>query len=103
MVLMLHQQRTIISAMNPFRYEDSYTEIFLIVWFEEIDEPLEFLASPFDCERHGKELWIRAMAGEFGPIEVIQEPSPISIRLKRDTAGQIELKLVPPRMLTHDR
>lgn len=75
---------TIISAMNPERYEDSYTEIFLKVWFEEIGEPLEFLASPFDCERHGKELWIRAMAGEFGPIEVLPaEQSPMRLFEKK--------------------
>lgn len=83
-------QRTIISAMNPSRYVDDYTEIFLIVWFEELDGPISFVASPFDCERHGKELWIRAMAGEFGPIEVL--PMPDVIELEK-----------PPRMLTYDR
>lgn len=66
-------QMTIVSAMNPSRYENSYTEIMLTVWFEEFSYPLPFMASPFDVERHGKELWIRAMAGEFGPITVLPE------------------------------
>lgn len=43
----------------------------MLVWFEELKEPVEFWATPFDCERHGKELWIRAMAGEYGPIEIV--------------------------------
>lgn len=64
-------QRTIISAMQPRRLADSYTEIWMLVWFEELPEPVEFLASPFDPERHGKELWIKAMAGEYGQIEVV--------------------------------
>ena len=76
----------IISAMNPIRYVDSYTEIWMTVWFEEFDGPIYFMASPFDCERHGKELWIRAMAGEFGKIEIIP--------------GGLE---EPLRILTHDR
>lgn len=63
----------VISALNPRRRGDDYTAIYLTVWFEEFNGPLQFTASLFDCERHGKELWIRAMAGEFGPIEVIYD------------------------------
>lgn len=63
--------RTIVAATKPRRFEDSFTEIFLKVWFEELSDPVEFTASPFDCERHGKELWIRAMNGEYGKVEVI--------------------------------
>jgi len=84
--------------MNPERYADSYTEIFLMVWFEELDEPVDFLASPFDCERHGKELWIRAMAGEFGSITVLpEEQSPMRIFKQ-----QLQLEQQLPKMLTHD-
>lgn len=64
-------KRTIVAATEPRRLADSYTEVRLKVWFEELDEPVDFIATPFDCERHGKELWIRAMAGEYGPIEVV--------------------------------
>lgn len=71
--------RTIVAATEPRRYADSFTEIFLKVWFEEIDGPVPFLATPFDCERHGKQLWIRAMAGHYGPIDVIDAASPLPI------------------------
>ncbi len=103
-MFLAQQHRTIISAMNPFRFEDSYTEIFLTVWFEEIDEPLDFVASPFDPERHGKELWIRAMAGEFGQVEVFPEDqSPIK---QLEQAHKSRQKLLAqdrsPRLLTHD-
>lgn len=104
-MFMAQQERTVISAMNPFRYEDSYTEIFLTVWFEEFAGSLDFVASPFDPERHGKELWIRAMAGEFGTIEVLpEEQSPVKKMEQRHLARQ---KLLThdrsPRLLTHDR
>jgi hypothetical protein len=66
---MLGAQRTIVSALNPVRVEDDY-RVFLTVWFAELNGPIEFIASPLDCEVHGRELWIRAMAGEYGPVEV---------------------------------
>ena len=49
------------------------------VWFEELSEPIQFCASPFDCEGHGRELWFRAMKGEYGEIEVINGPSPLEL------------------------
>ena len=60
----------IVSATNPVRYE-GHADVWLKVWFEEFDGPFEsYCASPRDCELHGKELWIRAMAGEYGPVEI---------------------------------
>lgn len=88
-------QRTIISALHPWRYSDSYTEIFMTVWFEEFgDYSVPFCASPFDCECHGKELWIRAMAGEFGPIEVV------SGTLNRPDENKL-ITVEPRRLLSH--
>lgn len=69
----MSMQRTIVSAVEPRRLADSYTEIWMRVWFEELTEPVVFLASPFDPERHGKELWIRAMRGDFGEIDVVSK------------------------------
>jgi len=63
--------RTIIAATEPMRFRDDYTMIFLKVWYEELELPILTVATPFDSERHCKELWIRAMAGEYGPIEVL--------------------------------
>ncbi len=79
----------IISAMNPRRFDGDYCVIFLDVWFEEFNGSLPFVATPFDVERHGKVLWIRAMAGEFGPIEIIQFPL------------QQEVKIEPLKLLTY--
>ena len=73
----------VISAMHPHRFSDNCT-VFLMVWFEELSDPVLFAADPFDSERHGKELWIRAMAGEFGPVRVV-EPTP------RDAAPLIKV------------
>jgi len=87
----MREVRTIISAMNPWRYEDDYCSIFMMVWFEELDEPVPFVASPFDSERHGKALWIRAMAGEFGAIEVFERPiqeMPSPVRMIEYHAGK---------------
>lgn len=91
-------QRTVIAAVEPRRYQDSYTEICLKVWFEELSEPVLFIASPFDHERHGKALWIRAMAGEFGSIEVIPKPSPQP--LQKDAMELLEQKFKSPLLLT---
>lgn len=88
----LRESRTIVAAMNPRRFEDDYTNIMMEVWFEEFDGSLLFNATLFDCEPHGRELWFRAMKGEYGPIEIISSPS-----------EPIELELSTPRMLTHDR
>ena len=61
----------VVSATKPVRYE-GHAEVWLKVWFEEFDGPFEpYCASPLDPEVHGKALWIRAMAGEFGPVEVL--------------------------------
>lgn len=89
----MSETRTIISAVNPCRFEDSYTEIWLKVWFEELDEPIVFLASPTDCERHGKDLWGRAMRGDFGPIRVI--PGAL------DQLKQVIVIDDKPELLTH--
>lgn len=39
-----------------------------------MDDPLQFLASDRDVEPHGRDLYARAMAGEFGDIVPYDEP-----------------------------
>jgi hypothetical protein len=100
-------KRTIVSALNPFRYEDDFTEIFFEkVWFEELPFPIEFCATPFDCERHGVELWFRAMKGEYGGIAVIPKTALLfkAAAASKEAAAKLSAKLLPPppRMLTHD-
>ena len=63
----------IVSAHNP-----TYTEsgnIDLTVLFAEIGEPVPFTASMHDTEPHGRELYTRAMQGEFGPVAPYQAPA----------------------------
>ena len=71
----------VISAANPVRYE-GHCEVWLKVWFEEFDEPFDpYCATPLDCEVHVKELWIRAMAGEYGPVKVLPPPNNAPMKL----------------------
>lgn len=44
----------------------------MIVNFDGIG-PVPFAASPNDCEAHGRELYERAVAGDFGPIAISEE------------------------------
>ena len=46
----------------------------LVVRFREIDEDLPFTASPNDVEEHGRDLFARATAGEFGAIAAYVAP-----------------------------
>ncbi|WP_024340972.1 hypothetical protein [Bradyrhizobium japonicum] len=64
-------QRTIVSAVHPKIVRGDYTDIHLTAWFEELPSPVPFIASLFDCEPHGRELWFRAMKGEYGDIEIV--------------------------------
>lgn len=65
------ETRTIVSALHPVRVDGDF-RVMLKVWFAELNQPIDFIASPLDCEVHGRELWIRAMAGEYGPVEVLK-------------------------------
>lgn len=58
----------LISASNPVWADSDQTVINLTVRFAEIDEDLPFAASPNDPEPHGRNIYARAIAGEFGTI-----------------------------------
>ena len=65
---------TVTSAKNPTYAQDS-SVICLEVTFEEFgDKVLPFGASASDPEQHGRELYARAIAGEFGEIAPYVEP-----------------------------
>jgi hypothetical protein len=55
-------------ANNPKWVNQDRTLINLTVRFEEIDEDLPFTADPNDLEEHGRDVFARAIAGEFGTI-----------------------------------
>jgi hypothetical protein len=64
----------IITAYNPRLTEAG--DIDLVVVFEEIGEPIPFTASVYDSEPHGRDLYNRAAASEFGPVAPYVPPVP---------------------------
>lgn len=44
------------------------TSVDLFVKFSNQDKAVAFTASPYDTEEHGRELYVRAVAGDFGKI-----------------------------------
>lgn len=64
----------IVSAHTPsFTVEN---RIDLVVLFSEIGEEIHFTAASDDIEAHGRELYARTVAGEFGPIAPYIPPAP---------------------------
>jgi hypothetical protein len=66
-------------AKNPIWNNATGNAIYLTVRFEEINEDLPFLATSYDSEPHGVDLYNRAKAGEFGviaPYVAPIEPTP---------------------------
>lgn len=69
---------TIQSATNPVYANAEGTSITLQVKFEEFAEVLPFAATSYDPMPYGVELYNRAIAGEFGPIEpYVAPPEPV--------------------------
>jgi hypothetical protein len=66
----------VISAKRPRHLEGDTETITLDVLFGHLPKPVPFTASKGDPEEHGRELYSRAVFGEFGPIEVITPPPP---------------------------
>lgn len=58
---------TVIHANSPSWADSGHTLIDLEVTFEEIGK-VPFTATYADCAEHGRDLFARAVSGEFGPI-----------------------------------
>jgi hypothetical protein len=69
----------IIKARNPKWSNKEKTTIDLIVKFSDIDEEVPFTANPNDPEPIGKEIFNRAIFGEFGSIAQYVPPAPPSL------------------------
>lgn len=68
---------TVTSAANPKYATPDNSIIELQVTFAEFgDAVLPFGATANDVEVHGRELYARALAGEFGPIAAYEPPAP---------------------------
>jgi len=55
-------------AKDPIYDNAENTSIMLIVKWEEFNEEMPFGANTWDTEAHGRDLYARAKAGEFGPV-----------------------------------
>lgn len=62
-------------AKDPKWANEQQTVIDLTVKFEHFDEELPFSAQPDDSMAHGRELFERAKAGEFGAVAAWTPPS----------------------------
>jgi len=62
-------------AKNPLWADAEHTRIDITVKFDKYDELL-FSAAPDDCEAHGREIFAKAVAGEFGPVAEYEPPPP---------------------------
>jgi len=73
-------------ANNPKWADQAHTVIDLTVRFEEIDEDLPFSATPNDTEEHGRDIYARALADEFGVIA--EWTPPTTEQLAANARGQ---------------
>ncbi|HDZ8963853.1 tail fiber assembly protein [Aeromonas jandaei] len=71
----------VITAANPRHFAGDQESITLDVRFSHLEEVVEFTARRDDAERHGRELYSRAVFGEFGEIKVITPPPPSEAEL----------------------
>ncbi len=66
---------TIVSITSPQWANSEHTAINVTARFAEINEDLAFTASNTDTEAHGREIFNRTSAGEFGSIDSYVAPS----------------------------
>ncbi|WP_429012708.1 tail fiber assembly protein [Aeromonas hydrophila] len=66
----------VLSAGRPRHYTGDPDSITLDVRFAHLPDPVQFAARKDDTEVHGRELYSRAVFGEFGDVEVIPVPPP---------------------------
>lgn len=74
------EQIQIISALHPRHMSDDTTSITLDVMFSHLPAPVQFTARKDDPEAHGRELYSRAVFGEFGDIEVLTPAPPTEMQ-----------------------
>ncbi len=63
-------------AKNPRWANRGQSRIDLQVRFEEIAEELPFTAEPNDVEAHGRDIYARAVSGEFGEVAQFEATPP---------------------------
>ena len=80
------------SAKNPVWSNANSSAIDILVDFESLGE-IAFTATPNDSEQHGRELFERATAGEFGAVAayvapaIVTPPAPTKEQLMAELAA----------------
>lgn len=74
-------------AKDPIWNNEEKTAILLTVKWEEFNEELPFGACSFDSEEHGRDLFERAKAGEFGEVAPYVAPIVPSIDFQPTSTG----------------
>jgi hypothetical protein len=64
-------------ANNAKWANKEHTLIDVVARFEEINEDVPFTANPNDTEEHGRDIYAKAKAGEFGVIAEYVAPPPL--------------------------
>lgn len=70
---------TILSAQNPKWLDVEHTTINLEIQFEHLSDLVVFTASTIDIEPHGRLIFERAAAGEYGEVVEFIPPTPADI------------------------
>ena len=67
----------LISVSNPIYSNAQNTIIDCLIVVSNYPDPLPFTASPNDVEAHGREIYARLIAGDYGPIApYVPPPNP---------------------------
>lgn len=74
-------------AKNPIYNSEDEQQILLTVKWEEFNEEMPFGACSFDPEPHGRDLYARAKAGEFGEVAPYVAPIVPSIDFQPTSTG----------------
>ena len=88
-----------IAARSPRYTALGFVE--LVATFPWLNEEVLFCASPADIELHGRDLFARAIAGEFGPIAPYIAPAKTQVQIDaearkaEDDAELAEVKAMP--------
>jgi hypothetical protein len=84
------------SVTNPTWADAEHSLIACNVNFDLIGDESEvvpFTASPNDVEAHGREIFERCVAGEFGPIAAYVAPPPPPTPTKTDLIAEFNAKV----------
>lgn len=74
-------------AKDPVWNNEENTSVYLIVKWEEFVEEMPFTAVSWDTEEWGRDVYARAVAGEFGEIAPYIKPIPPIIDFEPTPTG----------------